>query len=64
MKPYQKVLSDGTKNLRGQRIRVPKMRNISGVVVTRTQGSRWAVDLANGIRCTLDRSEFTLERRS
>lgn len=63
MKPYQKRLSDGTENLRGRRVRVPKMRNALAVVVTRTQGSRWAVDLWNGVRCTLDRSEFVLEQR-
>jgi hypothetical protein len=50
--------SDGEGNLRGRAIEA--ITGERGVVVTRTRGDRWAVDLERTGRCCLDRSEFCL----
>ncbi len=56
MKP---TVAGGYKNLRGQRVRFGPL---SGTVITHLRGNTWRVVLDNGMRITLARREFVVEK--
>ena len=59
MKPYQRILRDGTVNLRGQAVTFTHHGQPHyGHVVTRTRGTWWLIACPTLTYCVLDRADF------